>query len=160
MAAMLPIDYFPFFSRYGPLPTFPSQRLWTRAVLVGCVSIILYFSSKKGKETIFASQKDSFERRAHDVPCSESYKLELSKFKGCVPERCGRVVSDSIVTSNEVDTLLNVAKAGFALGGSHGGASILDLHSGALSHGENFVNFYKLPEAEDVIKPEDFVTYK
>lgn len=77
-----------------------------------------------------------------------------------MPERCGRVVSDTIVTNNEVENLLNVAKAGFALGGSQGGASILDLHSGALSHGQNFVNFYKLPEAEGVLKPEDFVTYK
>ena len=32
---------------------------------------------------------------------------------------------------------------GLAKGGGNGGASILDLHSGALSHGDSFVNLYR-----------------
>ena len=52
---------------------------------------------------------------------------------GCVPSKCGRAVLDSVVTSQDTDNLLALAKKGFAKGGGSGGASILDLHSGALS---------------------------
>jgi hypothetical protein len=47
-----------------------------------------------------------------------------------------------------------------ALGGSQGGATILDLHSGALSQGKNFVNIYHLNGAKDVFKKTDFTIYK
>ena len=52
---------------------------------------------------------------------------------GCAPTKCGRVVMDNVVTAQESDNLLALAKKGFAKGGGSGGASILDLHSGALS---------------------------
>lgn len=32
---------------------------------------------------------------------------------------------------------------GMSLAGSSGGATIMDLHSGALSYKDNFINFYK-----------------
>ena len=40
---------------------------------------------------------------------------------------------DNIVDSWEADKILDLAKKGFAKGGGNGGASILDLHSGAFS---------------------------
>ena len=52
---------------------------------------------------------------------------------GCVPTKCGRAVLDNVVNTQEADALLALAKKGFAKGGGSGGASILDLHSGALS---------------------------
>lgn len=39
-----------------------------------------------------------------------------------------------------------------AFGGSSGGASILDLHSGALSKGKEFINVYKYPGAQKVFE--------
>jgi hypothetical protein len=77
-----------------------------------------------------------------------------------VPEKCGRVVSDTLVSKGEVESLLNLVTKGMSLGGSEGGASILDLHSGALSQGSNFVDFYKLPEAASMLQQSDFITYK
>ena len=85
------------------------------------------------------------------------YKLPLS---GCTPVKCGRVIYDTLVTLSEVDALLNIANRGLSLGGSSGGASILDLHSGALSHGNEFVNIYKLEEAKNVFTVEDFKIYR
>lgn len=79
---------------------------------------------------------------------------------GCIPKRCGRVVSDKLVSGTEADALLSIAKRGMALGGSEGGATILDLHSGALSHGRNFVNIYHLNGAKDVFKKTDITFYK
>jgi hypothetical protein len=69
-------------------------------------------------------------------------------------------VSDKLVSGSEADALLSIAKRGMALGGSQGGATILDLHSGALSEGKNFVNIYSLSSAKDVFKKTDFTFYK
>ena len=57
----------------------------------------------------------------------------FSFLTGCVPTKCGRVVLDNVVSEKESDQLLALAKKGFAKGGGRGGASILDLHSGAIS---------------------------
>ncbi|CAG2171379.1 unnamed protein product [Oppiella nova] len=50
------------------------------------------------------------------------------------------------------------------MGGSSGGASILDLHTGALSMATNFVNIYKLieskPQKEEVFSEKDFEVYR
>lgn len=67
--------------KFGPLPSFPMQRVWARSVIVICAAVIVYFSSKH-KETVFASQKDFIEKRSQVVPCSDSYKLDISKFGG------------------------------------------------------------------------------
>ena len=69
--------------------------------------------------------------------------LSLAIWIGCVPKKCGRVVMDSIVDSWETDKILDLAKKGFAKGGGNGGASILDLHSGAFSK-VSFYNYHKL----------------
>merc|ERR1719370_647638 len=53
------------------------------------------------------------------------------------------MISDAIVTEAEAHGLLNLAKKGLAQGGGAGGASILDLHSGALSKEKLFINLYK-----------------
>jgi hypothetical protein len=42
-------------------------------------------------------------------------------------------VIDQVFSVEESHALLNIAKKGLIKGGSNGGASILDLHSGALS---------------------------
>ena len=62
-----------------------------------------------------------------------NFALPLEIWIGCVPTKCGRVVMDNIVDSWEADKILDLAKKGFAKGGGNGGASILDLHSGAFS---------------------------
>lgn len=79
---------------------------------------------------------------------------------GCTPRKCGRVVFDTLVKPSEVAALLNIAKRGLSMGGSTGGASILDLHSGALSHGNAFVNIFKLEEARNLFTEQDFKIYR
>ena len=78
-------------------------------------------------------------------------------FSECVPERCGRAVNDGLITEKQANSLLKLAKKGLAKGGSSGGASIIDLHSGALSKGENFINLYK--SFPGLFQAEDFVVY-
>ncbi|KAM9462419.1 2-oxoglutarate and iron-dependent oxygenase domain-containing protein 3 isoform 1-T1 [Clarias gariepinus] len=101
------------------------------------------------------------EPRVFMIQCSEDYK-KYKHFPGCTPTKCGRVVLDSVVTTDEARTLKRLAERGLALGGSDGGASILDLHSGALSMGKKFVNIYRYysNEIRDIFTEDDFELYR
>jgi len=71
-------------------------------------------------------------------------------------------VKDGLLSASEVQVLRQIAEGGLLYGGSSGGASILDLHSGALSKGENFVNIYKYLTEEQLRKifpPHSIKTY-
>lgn len=46
------------------------------------------------------------------------------------------------------------------MGTSNGGASILDLHSGALSYGTEFINIYKIEKAKKIFNAADLAVYK
>ena len=66
----------------------------------------------------------------------------LSFCAACMPAKCGRAVADSMFSVDETHKLLSLAKKGLVKGGSNGGASILDLHSGALSKVSLVDNFF------------------
>ncbi|KAL8588056.1 hypothetical protein ACOMHN_012094 [Nucella lapillus] len=111
------------------------------------------------REATLAGADAVFDRLRFSVPCSEDYKHE--RFADCKPKRCGRVVTDTLVSTEDAQHLLRVAKRGLSLGGSKGGASILDLHSGALSMGDSFVNIYKMAESDSsLFAEEDFRIYR
>lgn len=143
-----------------PAARLTSYRIWTRLVIVVAVLIIAYFTSNKDKERKFATRRESIILRAQNVDCATDYLSEIAEFSNCVPNKCGRFVTDSLVTDAEAALLLDLAKRGLSFGGSSGGASILDLHSGALSKGEDFVNIYKLPEAKGFLNDNALDAYK
>lgn len=68
--------------KYGPLPTFPNQRIWSRAVLVLGTLAVVYFTSKSSKEISLAKQREQVQGREHNVACSLDYKMELDRFPG------------------------------------------------------------------------------
>uniref|UniRef100_A0A8C5NE50 Fe2OG dioxygenase domain-containing protein n=1 Tax=Gouania willdenowi TaxID=441366 RepID=A0A8C5NE50_GOUWI len=100
------------------------------------------------------------EPRVFTVKCSEDYE-NYKRYAGCTPQKCGRAIIDSLVTRDEAHVLRRLAERGLALAGSEGGASILDLHSGALSMGKQFVNIYRYfgDQISDVFTAEDFKLY-
>ncbi|KAG5336503.1 OGFD3 protein, partial [Acromyrmex charruanus] len=146
--------------KYGPTVSFPYQRVWSRCVLILGVLLIVWYNNRQGKEVYLAKQKDVLVSRTQNVDCSMDYRDELEKYSGCVPEKCGRAVTDKLVSTTEADVLLKLAKNGIDLAGSDGGASILDLHSGALSKSQGFINIYKLPEAKKIFNSIDSAIYK
>ncbi|XP_078135223.1 2-oxoglutarate and iron-dependent oxygenase domain-containing protein 3 isoform X2 [Sander vitreus] len=99
--------------------------------------------------------------RVYTVQCSEDYE-NYKRYPGCTPVKCGRAVTDGVVTREEAQVLRRLAERGLALAGSEGGASILDLHSGALSMGKQFVNIYRYfgDQVSDVFTQEDFQLYR
>uniref|UniRef100_H2Y955 Fe2OG dioxygenase domain-containing protein n=1 Tax=Ciona savignyi TaxID=51511 RepID=H2Y955_CIOSA len=85
-----------------------------------------------------------------NVSCSADYK-NYQIFGGCTPtQHCRRCVKDGLVSQEEVAALRRLLVNGMKYGGSSGGASILDLHSGALSKGKQFINIYKSLEPEEI----------
>ncbi|XP_066250554.1 2-oxoglutarate and iron-dependent oxygenase domain-containing protein 3-like [Euwallacea similis] len=145
--------------KYGPLPKFSGQRIFSRIIIIIGVLIYVWYFSKGGKETILAKFDYTYDGRGHHVECDKSYMDEIKQYTGCIPRKCGRFISDRIITEYEADILLWLAKRGMSLGGSNGGATIMDLHSGALSYGENFINFYKSMKT-NFITPTDLKIYR
>ncbi|KAM6897440.1 2-oxoglutarate and iron-dependent oxygenase domain-containing protein 3 [Xenentodon cancila] len=134
------------------------------AVCASAVATWLYVSSLDGDITdTLVSQWDlvSPQPRVYSVQCSEDYE-NYKRYPGCTPQKCGRAVTDGVVTREEAQVLRRLAERGLALAGSEGGASILDLHSGALSMGKQFVNIYRYfgDQLRDVFTREDFDLYR
>lgn len=77
--------------------------------------IYIWYTSKDGKETALATQKDVLQQRGQSFECDHDFNVEISQYPGCVPKKCGRYVSDKIVTANEAAILLNLAKKGLCL---------------------------------------------
>uniref|UniRef100_A0A182QJZ8 Prolyl 4-hydroxylase alpha subunit domain-containing protein n=1 Tax=Anopheles farauti TaxID=69004 RepID=A0A182QJZ8_9DIPT len=140
--------------------TAQQHQMWARIVLMVGIAAIVYFTTFRTREKKFATQREVLELRTQPLDCSRPYLDEISKFSGCIPNRCGRFVSDKIVSPAEAGILLDLARAGFELGQSAGGASILDLHSGALSKGTQFVNVYRLPEAKKLFTSQHINVYR
>ncbi|PIK53946.1 putative 2-oxoglutarate and iron-dependent oxygenase domain-containing protein 3-like [Apostichopus japonicus] len=152
------------------LPEQPSGFRWgatlrhsiMRMIIIGLLIYTLQVVYNKDLPTL-AKQDEEIEARIFDRNCSKDYREDRKKFKECAPHHCGRGVMDKLLTREEAQTLLKVAKSGLAYGGSTGGASILDLNTGALSKGTSFINIYKLLEDKgitDVFSEKDFQVYK
>uniref|UniRef100_G1TKY7 2-oxoglutarate and iron dependent oxygenase domain containing 3 n=1 Tax=Oryctolagus cuniculus TaxID=9986 RepID=G1TKY7_RABIT len=114
-----------------------------------------------GVTEVLARRGELVAGRFVEVPCSEDYDGHR-RFEGCTPRKCGRGVSDVVITREEAQRIRSIAEKGLSLGGSHGGASILDLHSGALSVGKHFVNLYRYfgDKIQNIFSDEDFQLYR
>lgn len=142
------------------MPKLKPHKVWTWSITVTAIAVVVFFLLNKTKENTFARHKETLPLRTHFFDCSPAYLAEVSKFPACAPKRCGRLVTDALLQDFEVDALLELATAGLALGGSAGGASILDLHSGALSKGNHFVNVFRLAGSENLFRPEQMKVYE
>ncbi|XP_058476302.1 urotensin-2 receptor 2 [Solea solea] len=134
------------------------------AVSLCGVAVWLYVTSLESDITeTLVSQRELVSPlpRLYTVECSEDYE-NYQRYPGCTPQSCGRAVTDGVVTREEAESLRRLAERGLALAGSEGGASILDLHSGALSMGKQFVNIYRYfgEQLQDVFTQEDFQLYR
>ncbi|XP_066188199.1 2-oxoglutarate and iron-dependent oxygenase domain-containing protein 3 [Sylvia atricapilla] len=114
-----------------------------------------------GVTEVLAHRSDNLRDKFIEIPCSEDYDSH-KRFAGCTPIKCGRGVTDAVITREEAERIRRIAERGLSLGGSDGGASILDLHSGALSLGKHFVNLYRYfgDKIQDVFTEEDFALYR
>jgi len=143
-------------------PILSTRRIVTRLVFViSMVIMARLFFGQPSELMVLAPVDEHVDRKFIEVACSKDYREELLTFKGCNPSRCGRAVIDGVVTKQEAAQLLSIAKRGLTLGGSNGGASIIDLHSGALSKGDKFINIYSLlDDRRDLTTTDDLEVFK
>ncbi|XP_065836391.1 2-oxoglutarate and iron-dependent oxygenase domain-containing protein 3-like [Oscarella lobularis] len=128
----------------------PKISFWRRMLfrfLLIAIAVYIVRSRMPRETSTLAYSREKVEKRTFDVPCSTDYD---KKYKGCTPARCGRVIMDRLIEPNEISSLKALLQKGMSLGGSSGGPTILDLHSGALTKGDKFVDVYKLAEAEGI----------
>lgn len=121
---------------------------------------VAYYKSFLTTDMTFVSRKEHFEKRSMPTTCDNDYLEDISAYPECKPVQCSRFISDTIVSELEGKTLLEMAEAGFKLSQSDGGASILDLQSGALSKGNAFMNVYSLPDADEIFPDEKMKIYQ
>ncbi|KAM6377263.1 2-oxoglutarate and iron-dependent oxygenase domain-containing protein 3, partial [Pluvialis apricaria] len=144
-----------------------SRWRWLKAALllssaaVGGLPLRSSLSAEEGVTEVLAHRGESLQHKFVEVPWSEDYDSH-KRFEGCTPRTCGRGMTDAVITREKAERIHRIAERGLSLGGSDGGASILDLHSGALSLGKHFVNLYRYfgDKIQDVFTEEDFALYR
>lgn len=153
----------PFQGRFNPKATdkygaISHKSMAKFVMLVGVVVFIVYNGKRDAVHCMARVDEVLVEKRQAQMLCAPSYKAEIESIDPvCVPAKCGRFIVDDLVTVEEAHQMLSLAKKGLSKGGGAGGASILDLHSGALSHGEQFINLYKTHP--DLFTPREFKIY-
>lgn len=142
------------------------------SVAVSMIAIFLAYNYNFTKEADdvlenYIKANLTYSKKTFNISCMNNVNDEIKTspvFKSCTPTAvCGRAVRDDLVSQNEVDTLKSIAKKSFEHGQSNGGASIFDIHSGALSMGDKFVNIYKYVEQSELRKiftKKDLQTYR
>jgi len=155
----------PFQGRYNPKASdrygsVSHKSLAKFAMFFGAVFILVYQNYNKSDVQCIAKVTEVIEvTRSQQMLCAPNYKAEIQALDPvCLPARCGRMISDVLVTDEEVHRLLDLAKKGLAQGGGAGGATILDLHSGALSKEKVFINLYKTQP--NLFTERDFQAYR
>ncbi|XP_022131182.2 2-oxoglutarate and iron-dependent oxygenase domain-containing protein 3 [Pieris rapae] len=134
-------------------------RVLSRGVVIVSLLIVVYFTSKDELRT-FARQNEVLSGKVQPLQCSPQYLKEVNSYDGCVPKTCKRFVFDTVVSLTEVEGLLAIAKKGLRHGRSLGGASVIDLHSGAMSKGQGFINIYESNSMKNLFTEEDFNLYR
>jgi len=99
-------------------------------------------------------QSVEYTNRFVEVSCSNDYG---KAFKSCRPKKCGRAVRDGLFLQTDLKHMRDIAEKGMKHGGGKGGATILDLHSGALSYGDQFINLHAANKK--VFNTSDFEVY-
>jgi len=154
----------PFQGRYNPKASdrygvVSHKSVAKFVLLVGVVVFMVYQGRKETVHTMAGVGESVAERRKAQMLCAPNYKQEIEALEPvCVPAKCGRFIQDELVTVEEAHKVLALAKKGLSKGGGAGGASILDLHSGALSHGEQFINIYT--SHPTLFTTKDFLLYR
>lgn len=101
-------------------------RKWLRAAVLGAcaalAALLLWCSlgGDDGVTEVLAHRGEVLLGRFIEVPCSEDYDSHR-RFEGCSPRKCGRGVTDAVITRDEAQRIRSVAEKGLSLGGSDGG---------------------------------------
>ena len=135
------------------------SSLWPYLIMfVSFLVFSIYFVEylhrwENGELDVNVLQSETYPHRFVEVSCSNDYG---KSFKNCKPKKCGRAVRDDLFSQNDLKHMREIVEKGMKHGGGNGGATILDLHSGALSYGDKFINLHAI---KTVFNQSDFEVY-
>uniref|UniRef100_A0A663NF27 2-oxoglutarate and iron dependent oxygenase domain containing 3 n=1 Tax=Athene cunicularia TaxID=194338 RepID=A0A663NF27_ATHCN len=94
-----------------------------------------YLSAEDGVTEVLARHSENLQDKFIEIPCSEDYDSH-KRFEGCTPRKCGRGVTDAVITREELFQ--------------------------PLSLGKHFVNLYRYfgDKIQDIFTEEDFALYR
>lgn len=127
------------------------KLLLSSLIILGLCSYYYFFNpitlSQSGI-TLMAAVKDDIQGAplGQQLECSKDYDQDRTLYQNCVPSKCGRFVSDSVISNYEALEMRMFAETMFSIGVPEGGVTIFDLSSGALTFKKEFINVYKLIE--------------
>jgi hypothetical protein len=138
------------------------------ALSMAILAMVYYTTqSNDTKEVVMASATQSIRGSpiAQQVMCSqEDYTEDRVRFPSCAPQRCGRFVSDSVVTEAEAKHLLSMAMRDPSLGFTPSFRSPLNIQlaplSGTTSFGRAFKRVNSTPEMVDMLTEKDLEVYR
>lgn len=124
----------------------------------------IFVKLSQNDTTVMASYSDDIVGSpvGHMLTCSQDYNEDIVKFPKCSPSKCGRFVSDSIITSREALEMRLMAETIFSVSKPSGGVAIFDINSGALSNGTKFINLYQWMKSTQntIIKKESLKVFR
>ncbi|KFP70068.1 2-oxoglutarate and iron-dependent oxygenase domain-containing protein 3, partial [Acanthisitta chloris] len=115
-----------------------------------------------GVTEVLAHRGDSLQGKFIEIPCSEDYDSH-KRFEGCTPRKCGRGVTDAVITREEAERIRRIAERGLSLGGSDGGvSSVLLLSTFFYCQGKMINAFFGYfgDKIQDIFTEEDFALYR
>lgn len=68
--------------RYGRMPTFSGQRLWSRSALILGLMTVVYYNSNHIQESSFGKYEETISGKAFETKCSNRIEAELKSYKG------------------------------------------------------------------------------
>ncbi|CAL4064549.1 unnamed protein product, partial [Meganyctiphanes norvegica] len=145
--------------RYKELSNRIYWASFVRMHLVMYIKVVILAFQKAHSVAPFLAKNSVVAYGRNFQAISKISSREMKIVNGSIAKKIGSSACTILFQRYDVSALLNIAERGLALGGSRGGASILDLHSGALSKDDAFINIYKVDGVNKVFTKEDFKIY-
>ncbi|KFQ45840.1 2-oxoglutarate and iron-dependent oxygenase domain-containing protein 3, partial [Nestor notabilis] len=114
-----------------------------------------------GVTEVLAHRRENLQDKFIEIPCSEDYDSHR-RFEGCTPRKCGRGVTDAVITREEAERIRRIAERGLSLGGSDGGVSRVRVVNVGLTILKVHKNIYLYfgDKIQDIFTEEDFALYR
>ncbi|ODM93377.1 2-oxoglutarate and iron-dependent oxygenase domain-containing protein 3 [Orchesella cincta] len=146
--------------KFGPMPRFSKQRLWSRGILITGLLVIVWYNSGKKNEQSFADFDEEITAKAMKTRCSSSHEAAVKPFSKCIPKQCGRFVVDNLFSPQEIYALKDLMERVFKEGKVEGAASVFDFQLGLMQLEGETVDLYKLNSTRKIFQKGDQIIYQ
>eukprot|EP00045_Choanoeca_perplexa_P011976 m.128676 g.128676 ORF g.128676 m.128676 type:complete len:336 (+) comp15836_c2_seq1:98-1105(+) len=137
------------YEKHTPAFKFMSGRLFSNIfIFLGAVVTAVYVERHFRAKGVTLASVDAHYADAEFVAKECASPMPATP---CYTQQCGRFVLDDIISVEDVKALRTLASDIMQVSpGGSGGPTILDLHSGALSYKESFINVYPVLKKRDI----------